>query len=273
MEGLMRKSSKLFVLSGAALALSFATACSNQPDPAQRAVNAANRADQAASRAEAASQKAQAAAAKAENKRVQKALRVRKTLNKIEAEKQRIAKALYTKASIQKRAAAADKKAQAAKAAAKAEKNAAADAQLKSMNEKESVERLKRQIFKLSAKHAALKDRLDSVQQGDKPLTTHNVLEDGLGDGRLEDGYSRAVYQPDRQTQKALDYMVSEVMPEARKLGVNIRQHILDASHPLMAAADSMREKFQDFRIEMTEAKAVPHGWPSAVYEAEEIKN
>src|ERR1700674_392397 len=67
MEGLMRKTSKLVVLAGAVLSLSlFAGCASNEPDPAQRAVNAANRADQAASRAEAASQKAQQAAASAQ---------------------------------------------------------------------------------------------------------------------------------------------------------------------------------------------------------------
>src|SRR6184192_3152278 len=63
MEGLITKSSKLVGLAGAVLALSLLAGCSQGPDPAQRAVNAANRADQAASRAEAASQKAQQAAA------------------------------------------------------------------------------------------------------------------------------------------------------------------------------------------------------------------
>ena|SRR5215469_4485032 len=66
MEGLMRRTSKLVGLAGAILALSLVAACSNQPDPAQQAVNAANRADQAASRAEAASQRAQQAAAQAQ---------------------------------------------------------------------------------------------------------------------------------------------------------------------------------------------------------------
>jgi uncharacterized protein (DUF3084 family) len=66
MEGLITKSSKLGGLAGAVLALSLFVGCSNAPDPAQRAVNAANRADQAASRAEAASQKAQQAAASAQ---------------------------------------------------------------------------------------------------------------------------------------------------------------------------------------------------------------
>ncbi len=61
MEGLMRKTSKLVGLAGAVLALSLLAGCSsNEPDPAQRAVNAANRADQAASRAEAAAQKSSA---------------------------------------------------------------------------------------------------------------------------------------------------------------------------------------------------------------------
>jgi hypothetical protein len=63
MEGLITKSSKLVGLAWAVLALSLLAGCSNAPDPAQRAINAANRADQAASRAEAASQKAQQAAA------------------------------------------------------------------------------------------------------------------------------------------------------------------------------------------------------------------
>src|SRR5882724_11684291 len=67
MEGLLRKSSNLVGLAGAVLALSLLAGCaSNEPDPAQRAINAANRADQAASRAEAASQKAQQAAASAQ---------------------------------------------------------------------------------------------------------------------------------------------------------------------------------------------------------------
>jgi len=53
MEGLMRKSSKLIGLAGAVLALSLFVGCSsNEPDPAQRAVNAANQADQAAARAD-----------------------------------------------------------------------------------------------------------------------------------------------------------------------------------------------------------------------------
>src|SRR5260370_42319423 len=64
MEGFVMKTSKLVGLAGAALALSLLAGCSsNQPDPAQRAVNAANRADQAASRADAAAQKASQAAA------------------------------------------------------------------------------------------------------------------------------------------------------------------------------------------------------------------
>ncbi|MGA7620072.1 MAG: hypothetical protein WBV99_11920, partial [Candidatus Binatus sp.] len=67
MEGLMRKSSKLVGLAGAVLALSLLAGCSsNEPDPAQRAVNAANRADQAAARADAAAQKSAAAAAQAQ---------------------------------------------------------------------------------------------------------------------------------------------------------------------------------------------------------------
>jgi hypothetical protein len=66
MEGLITKTCKLVGLAGAVLALSLMAGCSNAPDPAQRAVNAANRADQAASRAEAASQKAQQAAASAQ---------------------------------------------------------------------------------------------------------------------------------------------------------------------------------------------------------------
>jgi hypothetical protein len=68
MEGLIKKTSKLVGLAaGAALALSFAAGCSSgQPDPAQRAVNAANRADQAASRAEAAATKSQQSAAQAQ---------------------------------------------------------------------------------------------------------------------------------------------------------------------------------------------------------------
>src|SRR6266436_234110 len=67
MEGLMRKSSKLVGLAGAVLALSLLAGCSsNEPDPAQRAVNAANRADGAAARAEAASQKSSQAAAQAQ---------------------------------------------------------------------------------------------------------------------------------------------------------------------------------------------------------------
>src|SRR5579863_4182880 len=67
MEGFMRKSSKLVGLAGAVLALSLLAGCSsNEPDPAQRAVNAANRADGAAARAEAASQKSSQAAAQAQ---------------------------------------------------------------------------------------------------------------------------------------------------------------------------------------------------------------
>ena len=67
MEGLMRKSSKLVGLAGAVLALSLLAGCSsNEPDPAQRAVNAANQADQAAARADAAAQKSAAAAAQAQ---------------------------------------------------------------------------------------------------------------------------------------------------------------------------------------------------------------
>src|ERR1700735_3088395 len=68
MEGLLRKSSKLVGLAGAVLALSLlAAGCSsNEPDPAQRAVNAANQADQAAARADAAAQKSAAAAAQAQ---------------------------------------------------------------------------------------------------------------------------------------------------------------------------------------------------------------
>src|SRR5260370_26725593 len=66
MEGLMRKTSKLVGLAGAVLALSLLGGCSsNEPDPAQRAVNAANQADQAAARADAAAQKSAAAAAQA----------------------------------------------------------------------------------------------------------------------------------------------------------------------------------------------------------------
>src|SRR5260370_37844340 len=67
MEGLMGKSSKLVGLGGAVLALSLLAGCSsNEPDPAQRAVNAANQADQAAARADAAAQKSAAAAAQAQ---------------------------------------------------------------------------------------------------------------------------------------------------------------------------------------------------------------
>src|SRR5271167_2273608 len=67
MEGLMRKTSKLVGLAGAVLALSLLAGCSsNEPDPAQRAVNAANQADQAAARADAAAQKSAAAAAQAQ---------------------------------------------------------------------------------------------------------------------------------------------------------------------------------------------------------------
>src|SRR5271167_4532495 len=67
MEGLLRKSSKLVGLAGAVLALSLLAGCSsNEPDPAQRAVNAANQADQAAARADAAAAQAQAAASRVE---------------------------------------------------------------------------------------------------------------------------------------------------------------------------------------------------------------
>ena len=67
MEGLMRKTSKLVGLAGAVLALSLLAGCSsNEPDPAQRAVNAANQADQAAARADAAAQKSAASAAQAQ---------------------------------------------------------------------------------------------------------------------------------------------------------------------------------------------------------------
>src|SRR5436309_11267331 len=66
MHGLLTRTSKLVGLAGA-LALSLVAGCSSgQPDPAQRAVNAANRADQAASRAEAAASKAQQAATQAQ---------------------------------------------------------------------------------------------------------------------------------------------------------------------------------------------------------------
>src|SRR5271157_6131143 len=67
MEGLMRKSSKLVGLAGAILALSLLAGCSsNEPDPEQRAVNAANQADQAAARADAAAQNSAASAAQAQ---------------------------------------------------------------------------------------------------------------------------------------------------------------------------------------------------------------
>jgi len=111
------------------------------------------------------------------------------------------------------------------------------------------------------------------IREGGKPITTHNVLEDGLGDGKLEDGYSRHVPVPDRQMQKAFDYVVGEVIGEARNKGKELRQHIIEGSFPIMDGADKMREQFQDFRIEMTEERATPQGWPSVVSEAEEIKN
>ncbi len=61
MEGLILRTTKLLGLAGAALALSFMAGCSKQPDPAQRAMNAAQQADASATRAEAASTAAQSA--------------------------------------------------------------------------------------------------------------------------------------------------------------------------------------------------------------------
>lgn len=59
--------SRLIAASGLLVALTFVIGCSSsQPDPAERAVNAANRADSAAARADAASQKASQAAAQAQ---------------------------------------------------------------------------------------------------------------------------------------------------------------------------------------------------------------
>ena len=62
MKGLITRASKLIVLAGAALALSLLAGCAQQPDPAQRAVNAANQADQAATRPETAAEPAKTAA-------------------------------------------------------------------------------------------------------------------------------------------------------------------------------------------------------------------
>ena len=69
MEGLIVRTTKLLGLAGAALALSFMAGCSNQPDPAQRATNAAQQADASATRAEAASTAAQNAAQQAQASR------------------------------------------------------------------------------------------------------------------------------------------------------------------------------------------------------------
>src|ERR1700687_3761517 len=66
MEGLILRTTKLLGLAGAALALSFMAGCSSQPDPAQRAMNAAQQADASATRAEAASPAAQNAAQQAQ---------------------------------------------------------------------------------------------------------------------------------------------------------------------------------------------------------------
>src|SRR5271165_2021419 len=62
----MKKTSKLVGLAGVAMALSLAVGCSQGPDPAQEAINAANKADASASRAEAAAQKAAQSASQAQ---------------------------------------------------------------------------------------------------------------------------------------------------------------------------------------------------------------
>jgi len=139
------------------------------------------------------------------------------------------------------------------------------------MKEKKGVESLKSEVSRLASKAKSLHERMIAIREGGKPLTTHNILEDGLGDGRLEDGFSRHVVPLDAQMQKLSDEAVGQVIGEARTKGKELRQHILDGSFPIMSGADTMREKFQDFRIEMEQTKATPHGWPEAVYEAEEI--
>jgi len=202
-----------------------------------------------------------------------KALKMRATLNKIEAEKNKIAEALLTKQRIEREAIEADRRAQAEAEAAERERRRIAREQLRFMREKENVQKLKLEVARLAEKARGLHSKLIDIREGGKPITTNNVLEDGLGNGRLEDGYSRHVPIPDRQTQKALDYAVGEVMGEALKHGKELRQHIIEGSFPIMNGADTMREKFQDFRIEMTEERATPEGWPSVVHEAEEIKN
>jgi len=214
-------------------------------------------------------QKAKAKQAKAAKKSYARKLKMAKALNKIAKQKQKIAKAIFTKRAIQKAALKAQKAADKQSAADEAERRRIAAQQLKLMREKRGVEKLKAEVLRLEAKSNQLHEDYIALREGDKPITTKNVLEDGFGNGMPEDGYSRHVPVPDRQMQKALDNIVSSVMGEARDRGRELRQHIHDASFPLMDAVDKWRNKYQDLRIEMQDQKAAPPDWPEAVFEAE----
>jgi len=50
-------------------------------------------------------------------------------------------------------------------------------------------------------------------------------------------------------------------------------QKILDASQPLMKAADDMREKFDNFKLEMQQARMVPRHWPNSIHEVDVIES
>jgi len=205
-------------------------------------------------------------------KAIKAALKLRKTLNKIAAKKQKLAKKLFMKKALKAAAVKQVKQHQKEVAARKKAINRIADKAAKAMKQHKKAAKAKKKVVALANKAGALRAKLGALRNGQKIISTRNVIEDGLGDGKLEDGFSRNVPRPDRQMQQISDELVGQVMGNAGHL-TNIKQDDLDFAGPLMNEADQLRGTFQDFKIRMKKERATPDGWPSVVYEAEAIED
>ena len=201
-----------------------------------------------------------------------KSLAAHKLKQAAEESAQAKAKAEFKIKAARKAARKAAKRAAKKAAAAAKRRHAKGHKAFQSLKARKAADALQQEIARLAleAKHLAKTE--SDLRKGQRPLRTAHVIEDGLGDGRLEDGYTRNVLRPDPQAQKAFDAMVSAVMPEAEAAAGNIQQQHLDDAIPLMARALKVREQFQDFKEEMKATRATPDGWPNQEYEAEEIE-
>jgi len=199
------------------------------------------------------------------------AIKIRRALDLIEDRKQGIAKAILEKEATAKLALARYKREK--KRAKRKNKKRSKKARkiLAAMKDRQEVDRMKAELAKLSAHAAHLQGKIAALRDGANAITTKNVIEDGLGDGRLEDGFVRNVLRPDPQAQKVFDEMKDAVAGDLKNAG-DTRQRILDEAKEHLPRAHRMRLEFQDFKIEHKKTMATPKNWPEAVFEATEVQ-